>query len=114
MFLLKFFYKLYLIVKFIFLIIYDAIIANFQVAYDVITPNVYAKPGIISIPLDLQNEIAITVFANVISFTPGTLTLDISKDRKTLYMHGMYIKNKELLKEQIKKRYEKRIMEIFK
>ena len=81
-------------------------------AHDVITPRLFAKPGVIAIPLDCKSNVEITLFANVISLTPGTLSLDISADRKCLYIHAMFIYDVDKLKCELKKKFEAPIMEI--
>lgn len=79
---------------------------------DVIIPHLLAKPAIIRVPLDCINDVQITWLSNVISLTPGTLVVDISPQKDFLYMHVMYLDDKEQLIRKIKERYERRIMEI--
>lgn len=106
--------KVFLVIEFILLLIWNNILANLRVAYDVITPGSNAKPGVIAIPLQCDTSLSITLYACVISFTPGTLTLDISTDRKSLYLHAMFIDDIEQLKMDLHQTYEKRILEILK
>jgi len=82
------------------------------VAYDVITPTFYMKPGIVAIPLSAETDLEITLLANLISLTPGTLSLDISDDRKVLYVHGMFINDKDEFIEGVKSGFERRLLEI--
>lgn len=79
------------IVGFILFFIWDLTKANARVAYDVLTPTHRMRPGVIAIPLDLKDDAAITLFANLITVTPGSLALDVSSDRKVLYVHLMYL-----------------------
>ncbi|MFC6999707.1 Na+/H+ antiporter subunit E [Rufibacter roseus] len=102
----------FLIISFIFYFLYELVKANLQVAYDVITPKFYMKPGIIRVPLTAKSDLEITLLANLISLTPGTLSLDVSDDRKVLYVHAMYVKDKESFIESIKNGFEKRLLEI--
>lgn len=78
------FEKIFLIISFIIFLLWEILIANLRVAYDVITPRYRARPGVISIPLDCKNDIEITLLTIVISLTPGTLVLDLSVDKKTI------------------------------
>ena len=98
------------IIGFIFYFTYEVIVANLQVAYEVITPNLYVKPGIIKIPLDAKTNVEITLLANVITLTPGTLSIDVSDDKKVLYVHSMYVTDKEKFVRDIKNGFEKRIL----
>lgn len=100
------------LVAFIFFFFYELIKANLQVAYDVITPSFYMKPGIIKIPLTAASDLEITLLANLITLTPGTLSLDVSDDKKVLYVHAMYVKDREEFIAGIKNGFEKRLLEI--
>ena len=92
--------------------LYELIKANLEVAYEVITPKLNMTPGIVMVPLDVKSDIGITVLANMISLTPGTLSLDVSNDKKVLFVHAMYIKDKEKFIRSIKDGFERRILEV--
>lgn len=92
--------------------IYEMIKANIQVAYDVITPKYFFKPGIVKYPMSARSDLEINLLSTVISLTPGTLILDISDDKKTLYIHVMYLKDKQSFIKQTKNGVEKRLLEI--
>lgn len=91
---------------------YELVKANIEVAYEVITPKFRMTPGIVMIPLDVKSNIGITLLANMISLTPGTLSIDVSNDRKVLFVHAMYLKDKEKFIRGIKQGFERRILEI--
>lgn len=86
--------------------------ANFLVAYEVMTPGLKISPGIVAIPLDVKTDLEILLLTNLISLTPGTFCIDVSKDKKILYVHEMYVGNKEEYIKNIKNGFEKRILEI--
>lgn len=100
------------LISFFFFFIYELIKANLQVAYEVGTPNLGMTPGIVAVPLDIKSNFEITFLANLITLTPGTLSLDVSEDRKFLFVHSMYITDKESFIKGIKNGFEKRIIEI--
>jgi len=108
----RYFRRVPRIVSFAFFFIYELVKANIEVAYDVITPKFYMKPGIVAIPLTVETDIEITFLANLITLTPGTCSLDVSEDKKTLYVHAMYIHDKQKFIDGIKNGFEKRIIEI--
>jgi len=108
----KYFKILPKVIAFIFFFLYELIKANIQVAYDVITPKFYMTPGIVRVPLDAETDMEITLLANLISLTPGTLSLDLSDDKKVLYVHSMYISDKEKFINGIKGGFERRLLEI--
>lgn len=92
--------------------IYEMLVANLQVAYDVITPKYFFKPGIVRYPLEATSDLEINLLSTMISLTPGTLILDISEDKKSIFIHVMYLKNKEQFIRQIKNGFEKKLLEI--
>lgn len=99
-------------IGFVFFFLYELVKANIQVAYDVITPTFYMTPGIVRVPLDAKTDFEITLLANLISLTPGTLSLDVSEDRKVLYVHSMYIEDKDKFIEGIKNGFERRLLKL--
>ncbi|WP_346795380.1 Na+/H+ antiporter subunit E [Halomonas sp. Bachu 37] len=76
--------------------------ANLRVGFDIITPPWHMQPGVIAFPLEARTEMEITMVANLISLTPGTLSLDVSDDRKVLYIHAMFLDDEEELRRNLK------------
>ena len=70
--------------------------ANFDVAYRVITGKI--NPGIVKISPDLKTDLGITMLANSITLTPGTLNVDIDEDKNDLYIHWINVKKEALEK----------------
>ena len=99
----------------IFIVFYlkELILSNFRVLHDVLTPVHHMHPGIIAVPLDAKTDIEILVFSNLLTMTPGTLSLEISPDRSTLFVHAMYIEDAEQFRKEIKDNFEARVLEIF-
>ena len=93
--------------------LWELIIANIRIAYDVLTPRHHMQPGIVAIPLEAKTDAEITLLANFITLTPGTLSLDVSEDRKLLYIHAMYIENADpdALRAGVKNGFERRLLE---
>ncbi len=83
------------VIRLVFFIIKDLVESSFQVAWDILTPTVYARPRIVRIPIDDLDDIAITVLANAISLTPGSLALEVKEDRQSLYVHLMYAEDRD-------------------
>ena len=100
------------LIAFIFFFLWELLKANLQVAYDVVTPKFYMTPGIVRVPLEAETNLEITLLANLITLTPGTLSLDVSDDRKVLYVHALYLSDKQAFIDDIKNGFEKRLLEI--
>ncbi len=96
------------------MVIWDIIVANVQVAWIVLTvPNSKLKPAWIVIPLELVQPEAITVLAGTITLTPGTVSADLSDEGHSLLVHVLHTDDADAVREDIKTRYEKRLVEIF-
>jgi multicomponent Na+:H+ antiporter subunit E len=108
----QYFRKLPESIRFTFFFLRELIHSNLRVAWDVINPKSRRKPGIVAVPLDVSTDIEITVLANLITLTPGTLSLDVSDDRRVLYVHGMFVENPQLMRNEIKSGFERRVMEL--
>jgi len=92
-------------------LVVELVVSSIKVAWDVITPRHRAKPGILAVPLDVRSDAAVTVLANLVSLTPGSLSLDVSEDRSTLFVHVMFIENLESVRAEIKEKIERRVKE---
>jgi multicomponent Na+:H+ antiporter subunit E len=77
--------------------------ANVDVAYRVITGKI--NPGIVRISPNLKTDLGITMLANSITLTPGTLTVDIDEKKNDLYIHWINIKKEALQKKPVDCKY---------
>ncbi len=87
--------RLFRLVRFLFYFMWILFLANLQIAWEIITPGLNQTPRIIRYPVDHLNDVQITTLANCITLTPGTLVVDVSEDRKYIYVHCMYAKDRE-------------------
>ena len=97
--------------RFALFFIKEMLAANVRVAITVLSPRLRISPALIAIPLDASSDLSISLLANLITLTPGTLTLDISSDRKVLYVHTMYAEDIEQFRLGIKS-LERRVLEV--
>jgi len=79
----------------------ELVVSSLRITRDILTPTVYARPRIVRIPISDLNDVAITVLANAISLTPGSLALEVSDNRQNLYVHVMYAENRDIAVENI-------------
>ena len=108
----KYISKIPKIISFVLYFIYELIHANVKVAFDVLTPRHRMKPSIIAVPLTVDKDHEITLLANLITLTPGTLSLDVSTDKKILYVHSMYVSDPDEFRKEIKEGFERKLLEI--
>ena len=88
-------------------------LSSVRVAIDVLKPEMTMTPAVIAVPLDVRSDAEITLLANLISLTPGTLSLDVADDKPCLYVHAMYGEDPEAVADEIKRSFERRIQEVF-
>lgn len=91
--------------------LWDLLRSSVQVVWDVVTPAHRSSPGIVGVPLDARTDGEILMTANLISLTPGTLSLDVSEDRKTLWVHAMFIDDPDHIRRSLKDGMERRVLE---
>ena len=86
--------------------------SNIAVLRIVFNPWARIRSGVIAVPTELTNDVALTMLANMITLTPGTLTLDISPDRRYLYVHTLNMDDPEDVKQEIQKAFEVYLREL--
>lgn len=95
------------------LFVYELVLSAWRVAKIVLRPKIELQPGIIAYPLTVDRDFEITMLANLITLTPGTLSVDVSEDRKTLYVHCIDVPDPEETISEIKNGFERKILEVF-
>lgn len=90
----------------------ELVLSTLQVAWDVITPRDRSRPGVVAVPLDAKTDLEIGLLATLVTLTPGSLSLDVSPDRRVLYVHAMFVDSPEEVAQEIKSGFERRILEI--
>ncbi len=91
---------------------YEMLISAVRVIWDVVTPTHLSQPDIVYVPLDVDSDLEITLLANMVSLTPGTLSLDVTPDKKHLIVHAMFAPEHEEVIRAIKNGLEHRILEV--
>lgn len=101
------------LVKYILVLLWDIVVANLKVAKLVIGRNSALRPGLLAYPLEIEGNLPVTLLAATISLTPGTLSAELSKDGKWLYIHTLDMDTPDSVVAEIKARYETPLKEIF-
>jgi multicomponent Na+:H+ antiporter subunit E len=89
--------------------IIELVKASVDVTVAVLSNKQKLKPAIVAVPLELRTDMGITTLANIVSLTPGTTSLHISDDRKTLYVHVLDRESDEDVIRSIKDTFETRV-----
>ncbi|MGM0854554.1 MAG: Na+/H+ antiporter subunit E [Bacillota bacterium] len=100
------------VINLFFLFLKELILANISVLKTILRPKLDFQPGIFALPTDLKTDWEITLLANLITLTPGTLVMDVSYDNKILYVHAIDIPDADQAIDEIKNSFEKAIMEV--
>ena len=90
----------------------ELIIANIQVLAHVIKPKLDLKPGIIKMSVDFDTDLELSVLASMITLTPGTLTLDVADDKKSIYIHSIDCSDPDEVVARIRRTFEDGIKEV--
>jgi multicomponent Na+:H+ antiporter subunit E len=88
-------------------------LSAWTVAVTVVSPRMEVGPGIFAFPLTVTRDFEITLLANLITLTPGTLSVDVSDDRKTLFVHALDCSDPQAARRAIAEGFERRILEAF-
>lgn len=106
-----YFSKVPKLLEFALFFLWELLLSNVRVAVDALTPRHDMQPRVLAIPLDARTTTEITLLANFISLTPGTLSLDVASDRCVLYVHAMYAADAEATRRSIKD-LERRLLDV--
>jgi multicomponent Na+:H+ antiporter subunit E len=107
----SYFLRVWYWLKLLVLFHYELLVSSLQVLWDIITPELQARPAIIEMPLDVKTDTGILLVTNLISLTPGTLSIDVSEDRKTLTIHAMFADDPEAVCHELKSGMEKWVID---
>lgn len=95
--------KIYYILDFLIYYFIQLIKSNLFIAYDILTPTNYINPGFIEVPLNIKSDLGLLLFNNLLSMTPGSLSIDISNDKKYMTVHLLYIESEQKAMQTVKK-----------
>ena len=105
--------KLLRLIEFALFYLKEVIMSNLKVAHDVITPKFFMKPEFIELDMEGMTDQQILFAANLITMTPGTLSLDISEETKRLKIHSMYVDDTDAAIRELETKILRRIRNVF-
>jgi len=101
-----------LAVKLTLVVLWDIIRSNFVVARIVLTPGYTPKPAWVPVPLDIHDPVAITLLANIITTTPGTVSAVVDEPNHRILVHALDCDDVAGTAAEIKERYEAPLKEL--
>jgi len=109
-----YFVKLYRVFALMLLFIYELILSSFRMLVVILFKKQEdLVPGFIACDLNVESDFEITLLANLITLTPGTLSVDISDDKSTLYIHTIDVHDIDQLRTDIALGFEQKIKKAF-
>jgi multicomponent Na+:H+ antiporter subunit E len=91
--------------------VFDLLTANLQVAAAVLAPQLDVRPGIVAVSTQLRGT-RLVLLANYVTLTPGTISVDVSRDGTVLYVHALDLGSPDDLRAEVAD-VERRILEVF-
>ncbi|MDW7747447.1 Na+/H+ antiporter subunit E [Halomonas sp.] len=101
------------LLRFVLRVLGDILVANIEVAWLIVNPWRRLRPHFVEYPLMLEDRFTITLLANTISLTPGTVSANLRLDGRTLLIHALDVEDEEALIAHIRERYERPLKEIY-
>jgi multicomponent Na+:H+ antiporter subunit E len=104
--------KISTVVRFVFFYLGELIQANLKMVVKVLSPRLDARPVFLAVPLEPQRPAETTLLANLLTMTPGTISIEVSPNGRILYVHAMFVDDIAALRETIKTGLERRVLEV--
>ena len=93
-------------------VLWEILVSSLRVAWEVLTPGARSRPGIIRVPIELERPAQIALLAHLVTLTPGTVSLDVTPDRRVLYVHVMFLDDIDAEVRTIKDGLERRVRKV--
>jgi multicomponent K+:H+ antiporter subunit E len=100
------------LLRFLAVVAYDIVTANVAVARLILIPGRPVRPAFVVMPLTLRTDLAISLLANTICLTPGTVSARLSPDQRELLIHALDVDDPQALVATIRRRYEAPLREV--
>ena len=104
--------KVVQVARFVTFVAWGIFTASLKLAWMILHPRLPLRSGIVAVPLKVSTDLEIFTLANLIGLSPGTLALDISDDRSTLYVHTVTLESRELFCQEVNSGLERRVLEV--
>ncbi len=102
----------WILLKFVAVVLWDIVVANLNVAVLILGSTRKLQPAFILLDLDIRSPLGVSLLANTISLTPGTVSCEVSADRRQLLVHALHVTDVEASIREMKQRYEQPLIEV--
>ena len=79
------------LVRFLAVFLWELVKASVVVVLQVLRPRAQLRQAVIAVPVIATTDRLLTLVANAVSLTPGTLTLEVDRDTRTMYVHVLNV-----------------------
>ncbi|PEN14841.1 sodium:proton antiporter [Longibacter salinarum] len=107
-----YYWGLWRVLAFLTYYVWELVWSSIRVAIDVLNPRLKVRPAVVRVPLIIRSDVEVTLLANLISLTPGTLSLDVEGGNTALYIHAMDVDEPDRLRQEIRDRLERRVVSL--
>jgi len=108
----RYFRKLPQFVRLTAFVLYELVLSSLRIAWDVVTPAAFRHPGIVAVPLRAESDLEIALLANLVTLTPGTLSLEVGESPRVLYVHSMFAEDPDEVRRVIQRRFEAPVLDL--
>lgn len=102
----------WVLLKFTVVVLWDIVVANLHVAVLILGSTRKLQPAFMVLELDIRSPLGVSLLANTISLTPGTVSCEVSADRRQLLVHALHVTDVAASIREMKQRYEQPLMEV--
>lgn len=104
--------KLLHLFRLLWLIAWEVVLANLRIAHELLTPRLYSSPAVYAYEMEARTDLEVTLFSLLVTFTPGTLALEVSGDGRRLYVHVMFATTREEFSARLRDRLERPLLRV--
>lgn len=104
--------RLFWLIWLVLYFLWELVLSNIEITWDILTPVHRLKPAVIAVPLEARSDLELFLLVNIITLTPGTLSLDVSDDRRMLFVHCLYATDQEAEKRKLKDGFERLLLKV--
>lgn len=104
--------RLLYVLQLLAIVTWEVVVANLRIAHEILTPTMHNLPALYAYELEASTDAEVTLLALLVTFTPGTLALEISEDKRVMYVHMMFSTPREEFVRSVRERLERPLLRV--